>query len=58
MGRLGYHVDAPGTELQVTQTHSDGSTESFPVAHTLNDEQIDWFKAGSALNKIRSEAGV
>ena len=49
---------APGSELQVTLTHSDGSTESFPVAHTLNDEQIDWFKAGSALNKIRSEAGV
>jgi len=49
---------APGANLELTLTHSDGTAESFPVAHTLNDEQIDWFRAGSALNKIRSEAGV
>jgi hypothetical protein len=49
---------APGANLELTLTHSDGTAESFPVAHTLNDEQIDWFRAGSALNKIRAEAGV
>jgi len=49
---------APGSRLTVTLSHSDGSSDSFEVAHTLNDEQIDWFVAGSALNKIRSEAGV
>ena len=49
---------APGSTLQLTLTHGDGSTDAFEVAHTLNEEQIDWFKAGSALNKIRSEAGV
>ena len=49
---------APGSQVSLTLTHSDGSSESFPTAHTLNDEQIEWFQAGSALNKIRAEAGV
>ncbi len=39
-------------------THQDGSTESFPVRHTLSDEQIEWFHAGSALNLIRQRAGM
>jgi aconitate hydratase len=41
---------APGKNLKITLTHSDGSSESFEVAHTFNQEQIAWFKAGSALN--------
>ncbi len=45
---------APDRHLAVTLTHSDGSKDTFPVAHTLNEEQIAWFRAGSALNKIRS----
>jgi len=36
--------------LTVTLHHVDGSHESFPVAHTFNAGQIEWFKAGSALN--------
>ena len=31
----------------------DGSEDRFELAHTLNDEQIAWFKAGSALNLLR-----
>jgi len=49
---------APESVITVTLTHGDGTTESFPVAHTLNAEQIEWYRAGSALNKIRSDAGV
>ena len=49
---------APDSTITVTLTHADGTTESFPAAHTLNDEQIEWFQAGSALNKIRAESGV
>ncbi len=49
---------APGSTMTVTLTHADGTTESFPTAHTLNAEQIEWFRAGSALNKIRAESGV
>ncbi|GAB5552995.1 MAG: aconitate hydratase [Saprospiraceae bacterium] len=45
----------PGKNLTVQLTHKDGSTESFEVAHTYNQAQIDWISAGSALNKIRQE---
>jgi aconitate hydratase len=45
---------APGAPLTVELHHADGTTESFAVAHTLTDEQISWFRAGSALNKIKS----
>lgn len=45
---------APGADLTVTLHHADKSEESFAVAHTLTIEQIDWFKAGSALNKIKA----
>jgi aconitate hydratase len=38
--------------------HADGSTESFEVKHTFNKQQIAWFKAGSALNKIRQDIGL
>lgn len=41
---------APGKQLAITLKHEDGTQESFPVAHTYNDAQIAWFKAGSALN--------
>ncbi|MCO4772522.1 MAG: aconitate hydratase [Deltaproteobacteria bacterium] len=49
---------APGKNLTLELTHSDGSVDSFEVAHTLNDDQIEWFKAGSALNKIRADLGA
>ncbi len=45
----------PGVDLTATLTHEDGSTDSFTVKHTLSDEQIEWFKAGSALNKIKQD---
>jgi len=44
---------APGKPLTVVLHHADGSTEEIKVNHTLNQNQIDWFKAGSALNLIR-----
>jgi aconitate hydratase len=39
--------------LEVTFHHADGSEDRVRVMHTLNDEQIGWFKAGSALNLLR-----
>jgi aconitate hydratase len=33
--------------------HEDGSKENIHVNHTYNDQQIEWFKAGGALNLIR-----
>jgi aconitate hydratase len=46
---------APGKQLTVVLHHKDGSTESFPVNHTYNSQQIEWFKAGGALNIIRKQ---
>ena len=49
---------APGVPLTVVLNHKDGSTDEFKVNHTFNAGQIEWFKAGSALNLIKEEAGV
>ena len=43
----------PGKPLMIVLHHSDGSTDQFPVNHTYNQMQIDWFKAGGALNLLR-----
>jgi aconitate hydratase len=47
---------APGTQLTVVLHHADGSEEGFAVNHTYNEQQIEWFKAGAALNIIRRQA--
>lgn len=44
----------PGKQLTVTLRHADGTHENFPVNHSYNDMQIEWFRAGSALNLIRN----
>ncbi|MDR0699506.1 MAG: aconitate hydratase [Tannerella sp.] len=41
---------SPGKPLTAILEHADGTKESFNVNHTYNDIQIEWFKAGSALN--------
>jgi aconitate hydratase len=46
---------APGSSLTMTLTHSDGSTDSFPVRHSMSDQQVGWFKAGAALNMISAD---
>ena len=40
----------PGVNLPVTIHHLDGTTEAIEATHTYNELQIEWFKAGSALN--------
>ncbi len=49
---------AAGKTLTIKLDHADGTSESFEVNHSYNAAQIDWVRAGSALNKIREEAGV
>jgi len=44
---------APGKPLTVILHHADGGTDAFTVNHTYNEQQIEWFKAGGALNIIR-----
>ncbi|RZK13970.1 MAG: aconitate hydratase, partial [Pedobacter sp.] len=55
---LGLTEFAPDKPLILVLHHLDGSEEQFPVNHSYNAQQIDWFKAGGALNIIRAEAAA
>lgn len=46
---------APGKPLTLELAHADGTKETISANHTYNDQQITWFKAGSALNLIKLE---
>lgn len=46
---------APGQPLTVVLNHADGTSEEILANHTYNDQQIEWFKAGGALNIIRAQ---
>jgi aconitate hydratase len=46
---------APETPLTIVLQHKDGSEEKIVVNHTYNAQQIEWFKAGGALNIIRKQ---
>ncbi|MEQ1675716.1 MAG: aconitate hydratase [Chitinophagaceae bacterium] len=45
----------PGKPLQLVLNHANGTSETIEVNHSYNQQQIEWFKAGGALNVIRSE---
>ena len=44
---------APAKPLNATLHHADGSEDRIELQHTLSNEQIEWFKAGSALSLLR-----
>jgi aconitate hydratase len=44
---------APGKPLRLEFVHDDGTRDVILANHTYNDQQIEWFKAGSALNLIK-----
>lgn len=50
---LGLKSFAPGKSLQLVLKHSDGSKDEIELKHTFNEQQIEWFKAGSALNRMK-----
>lgn len=47
---VGLKEFSPGRNLEVILHHEDGTEERFVVQHTYNEQQIGWFRAGSALN--------
>ena len=47
---------APGSTVDLVIHHADGSEETVVLNQTLTAEQIAWFRAGSALNKIRAQS--
>ncbi len=52
---LGVKELAPESKLKLVIKHKDGSTDEAVLNHTMNANQIEWFKAGSALNLIASQ---
>ncbi len=45
----------PGNNVSVIIKHSDGTVENIETKHTMSEQQIEWFRAGSALNKIAKD---
>jgi len=44
---------APGKQLKLVLNHADGTKDEIMANHTYNQSQVEWFKAGSALNLIK-----
>jgi aconitate hydratase len=52
---VGLTTFSPGRQLKVVLHHNDRTKDEIVVNHTYNQQQIEWFKAGGALNVIRSQ---
>lgn len=55
IGLTHFAADVP---LTLLLNHKDGTRDSIKVNHTYNDQQIEWFKAGGALNVIRRDVAA
>lgn len=53
---IGLTSFAPFTPLNIVLHHADGTSHTIQINHSYNEQQIEWFKAGAALNIIK--AGV
>jgi aconitate hydratase len=51
---VGLTTFSAGKALSLVLHHADGSSDTITVNHSYNDQQIEWFKAGAALNIIRA----
>lgn len=51
---IGLESFMPGKSLTVVLNHANGNVDEIKVNHTYNEGQIGWFKAGSALNLIKT----
>lgn len=49
---------APGKPVTMKVSKADDSSIDVTLNHTFNEEQLEWFKAGSALNKIKQDLGA
>ncbi|XP_067007325.1 aconitate hydratase, mitochondrial [Anabrus simplex] len=55
---LGLKDLAPGKPVKCEIKHADGKVETIMLNHTMNEQQIEWFKAGSALNRMKQVAAA
>jgi len=51
---LGLSGLAPGSTVTVVLRHSDATTDEIAAPHTMSDEHVAWFRAGSAFNLLRT----
>lgn len=49
---------APNSVVTLVAKHKDGSVDKIPLVHSFNENQIEWFKAGSALNLMAAKAAA
>lgn len=49
---------APNVPLTIVLNHADGTSEEILANHTYNEQQVEWFKAGGALNIIRANVAM
>ena len=54
-GRIEAARGATGKAMTIEVEHADGSKDTIVANHTYNVQQIDWFRAGSALNLIKQQ---
>ena len=54
---IGLNEFTPGKSLSIVLNHKDASSDTITVNHTYNEQQIEWFNAGGALNIIRKKFG-
>lgn len=52
---IGLTTFAPNRPLTLVLHHADGTEQQISVNHTYNEQQVEWFKAGGALNIIRAK---
>jgi aconitate hydratase len=55
---IGLDKFTPGVQLTMVFNHAGGTIDAIKVNHTYNAQQIEWFKAGGALNIIRANVKV
>ena len=46
----------PGKQITMNIVHANGSTDTVSLNHSMNEQQIGWFFAGSALNLIAAKS--
>ena len=54
--RIAFREGVEGSPVTVVVNHEDGAIDEIQTTHTMSDEHIEWFRAGSALNVLRQEA--
>ena len=52
---VGLNGLAPGKPVTCHLNHAEGTREEIQLHHTFNPPQIEWFKAGAALNLLRGQ---